>query len=190
VNNLAQNKNSNQNYYITGMIIVAIIVLDQITKYLVKTSMSLYESFNLLGNFFKLTYIENSGMAFGIQLGNKFVFTILSILAVFVVVYYLIQSLKGHLLMSIALSLILGGAIGNLIDRILYGRVVDFLDFEFFDVIIPKFKILFINFPGYQLDRWPIFNIADSSVTCGMVLVAIIVFFIKDKPKQEAVKSI
>jgi signal peptidase II len=129
VTEFIQNKNSRKNYYIISIVIVFIVIIDQITKYLVKISMKLYDSYDLVGNFFKLTYIENPGMAFGIQFENKFLFTTLSILAVFVVVYYLIQSLKGHLLMSIALSLILGGAIGNLIDRIFYGRVVDFFDF-------------------------------------------------------------
>ena len=188
VNDLIQDKKYRKTIYIISIIIAFIIILDQITKYLIKTSMNLYDSIDILGSFFKITYIENSGMAFGIQLGNKFLFTVLSVIAVFVVIYYLIQSFNEHILMTIALSLILGGAIGNLIDRIIFSRVVDFLDFEFFDIIIPKFHLVFINFPGYQLDRWPVFNVADSAVTCGMILIAILVFFIKDRTKQEIVK--
>ena len=182
---LIQNK---KRYYLISGIIILIVVIDQISKYLVKSFIRLNDSYDILGSFFKLTYIENYGMAFGIQLGNRFLFTVLSILAVFIIIYYLIQSLKEQLLMSIALSLILGGAIGNLIDRIWNGRVVDFLDFEFFNINIPRFELLSLDFSGYQLDRWPIFNIADSAVTCGMIMITIIVFIMKDQRKQEIIK--
>ena len=182
---LGQNKK--RGYLISGIVIL-VVIIDQVSKYLVKSFMRLGDSYNIFGNFFKLTYIENYGMAFGIQLGNRFVFSVLSILAVFLIIYYLIQSFKGQLFMSISLSLILGGAIGNLIDRIWNGRVVDFLDFEFFNINIPRFELLSLNFSGYQLDRWPIFNIADSAVTCGMIMVTIVVFTIKDQRKQEIIK--
>ena len=179
---------SKYNYYISGILITMVIIIDQITKYFVKTRMVHSESIPILGDFFRLTYVENRGMAFGIQLGNQFVFQILSIIAVIVVIYYLVLALKeDNILMTIALSLILGGAIGNLVDRIFFGSVVDFLDFEFFNISIPTFKLLFINFPGYYIDRWYVFNLADSAVTCGMILIGIIIFIAKDKTKKEIV---
>ena len=81
--------------------------------------------------------------------------------------------------------MIMGGAIGNLIDRIAVGRVVDFLDVEFFDISLPAFQFLFMNFPGYSLTRWPVFNVADSAVTCGMILIIWYILFQKTPEKQE-----
>jgi signal peptidase II len=167
---------------------VSIVVLDQISKYIIKKTMYLYESFGVIGDFFKITYIENAGMAFGIQMENKVLFTLLSITAALIVLLYLIRLPNERFLFRFALALIMGGAIGNLIDRIIRGRVVDFLDVEFFDISIPAFSLLFINFPGYALTRWPVFNVADSAVTCGMILIAWLVLFQKT-PVSEGVKT-
>jgi signal peptidase II len=169
-------------YVIVGLVVI----LDQLTKYIVKSSMFLYQSENVIGDFFKLTYIENPGMAFGIQFESKVLFTVLSILAAIVVFIYLIRMPHEKLLFRISLALIFGGAIGNLIDRLLYGRVVDFLDVEFFDISIPAFSLLFWDFPGYVMTRWPVFNIADSAVTCGMILLTWLILFQKSAVNQEA----
>ena len=176
-----QDVNKAFSYKLTVFIAALVVLIDQLTKYLTKVYMSLGDSIPVLGNFFRLTYIENPGMAFGIEIGNKVVFTILSIGAAVIVFYYLFKLRHQHLPLQIALSLILGGAIGNLIDRLLYGRVVDFFDVEFFDIHIAPFKILFIEFPGFYMNRWPVFNIADSAVSVGMAIVAYFVFFHKDK---------
>jgi signal peptidase II len=85
--------------------------------------------------------------------------------------------LKQHVVLRFAFALILGGAFGNLIDRFLYGRVVDFLDFEFFDISIPPFSFLFIDFGGYHMTRWPVFNIADIAVTVGMIMIILNAIF-------------
>jgi signal peptidase II len=164
--------------------IAFIVVLDQISKYIIKSSMYLYESIEFIGNFFRITYIENPGMAFGIQMENKLLFTFLSIAAAVIVLVYLIRLPNERFLFRFSLSLIMGGAIGNLIDRIFFGRVVDFLDVEFFDISIPAFNFLFINFPGYALTRWPVFNVADSAVTCGMILISWLILFQKSPLKQ------
>ena len=166
--------------------IALVVILDQISKYIIKSTMYLYESIEFLGDFFKITYIENPGMAFGIQIGSKFWFTFLSIAAAAVVLIYLIRIPNEKFLFRFALALIMGGAIGNLIDRLLAGRVVDFLDVEFFDISLPAFDFLFINFPGYALTRWPVFNIADSAVTCGMILIAWLILSEKS-PMEEGI---
>lgn len=125
----------------------------------------------IFGDFVRLTYIENPGMAFGIDIGGKLFFSLFSILASIGILIYLYRSRNEHVAFRIALALILGGAVGNLIDRVFYGvlfqeaplfygKVVDFLDADFFNV----------NLFGYQLSRWPVFNIADASVTCGVIL--------------------
>jgi len=154
------------------IIITLILILDQVTKYLARIFLQPVYSVSILGDFFRLTYVENPGIAFGLRIDNKVLFTILSIVAVLVIFYYLFQ-LKNHSFLRFSFALILGGAFGNLIDRFLYGRVVDFLDFEFFDVHISPFSFLFFDFSGYHMDRWPVFNVADIAVTVGMILIVI-----------------
>jgi signal peptidase II len=166
--------------YITA----AIIVLDQVTKFLVKSSMHLNESIPIISNYLRLTYIENTGMAFGIQFGENIFFTIFAIIASIMIFVYLLKMKGEHWIARLAVAIILGGAIGNLTDRIIRGGVVDFIDCEFFDIHIPAFKLLFINFPGYGLDRWPVYNIADAAVTVGMVLLLIFVLWY-DKKEDE-----
>ena len=168
-------------------IIAAIVILDQVTKYLVKSYMSLYDSTSLIGDFLRFTYIENPGMAFGIQFQNKFWFTFLSIIAAIIVIFYLFRMPNERFIFRFSLAMILGGAIGNLIDRLAYGRVVDFIDVEFFDISLPSFSFLFVNFPGYYMTRWPVFNIADSAVTCGMILLTWMVFTQKTHLNEEVV---
>ena len=166
-------------------LIIFIVILDQISKYVVKQYIQLYESSRIMGDFFRLTYIENPGMAFGIQFENRILFTILSVVAAGIVLLYLLRMNKENFIFRCALALILGGAIGNLIDRLTVGRVVDFLDVEFFDISLPAFNFLFFNFPGYSMTRWPVFNIADSAVTCGMLLLTYIIFTQKPVTKRE-----
>lgn len=159
-----------------------IIISDQLTKLMVKgisipalgvsfPGLQLGSSRPIIGDLLRLTYIENPGMAFGIDIGGKLFFSIFSILASLGILLYLYKARNENLAFRIALAMILGGAVGNLIDRVFYGvlfgegslfygRVVDFIDADFFN----------INFIGYHMNRWPVFNIADASVTCGVIL--------------------
>lgn len=154
-----------------GLIIFLVFILDQVTKYITKTSMSLGQSFPVLGDLFRITYVENPEMAFSVRIGNSSLFMGLSIFAMILVFYYLYRLRNDGWVLQSALSLITAGAIGNIVDRVLYGRVIDFLDFEFFDVAIPAFQFLVVNFPGYSMTRWPVFNVADSAVTVGMFFI-------------------
>ena len=124
------------------LIILGILGLDQLTKYLTKTSLQLGESIHILGNFFRLTYVENPGMAFGLQIENNVVFLLLSVIAAALVFYYLYKLRNESWPLQIAISMIAAGAIGNLADRFIRGSVVDFMDFEFFDINIPAFQPL------------------------------------------------
>lgn len=164
--------------YVTG----CIIVLDQITKMLVKgfsipaldiyhPGMPLGSSIPILGDFFRLTFIENPGMAFGIDIGGKLFLTLFSLVASIGIFWYIWKVREESLAIRLPLAMILGGAIGNLIDRVFYGvifgegplfygKVVDFLDFDFFN----------ISFMSYQIHRWPVFNVADASVSIGVVI--------------------
>jgi signal peptidase II len=159
---------------------LAVLVLDQVSKLVVRSTMSLHESIPVLGNFFKLTYIENAGMAFGISISNNTFFTMFAVVASITILVYLFKMKGDQLAARLALAIILGGAIGNLTDRIIRGSVVDFFDFEFFNIHIPAFKLLFFNFPGYSLTRWPVFNVADMAVSIGMLILLVFVAFEKE----------
>ncbi len=164
---------------------VAIVLADQVSKLLVKglslpalgiswQGIPYGASRPIIGDFFRLTYIENPGMAFGIDVGGKLFFSLFSLAASIAIIAYLYTARKEPLGFRISLAMILGGAVGNLIDRLFYGvlygdgplfygRVVDFLDVDFFNV----------NILGYHMSRWPVFNIADSAVTIGVLLLLI-----------------
>jgi len=161
-----------------------VVLIDQITKFIVKggtipllnlhhQGMDYGSSINVIGDFFKITFVENPGLAFGIDVNetSKLFLSIFTLLATIGIYYYLYKSKNEKLIVRIALALILGGAIGNLIDRtfygvfygyapIFYGKVVDFFNFDFFDFTIFN----------HTYERFPIFNIADSSVTIGVIL--------------------
>lgn len=170
------------------VISAVILFLDQFTKFLAKNWLVLGESIEVLGETVRLTFIYNHGMAFGIQVSNKLLFTVISIFAAVIIVYYLYKMRNEHLLIKLPLAVILGGAIGNLIDRIFYGKVVDFIDIDIPDLMFSAKKILFINFPGFELRRWPIFNVADIAVTCGMIFLIFLILFKKDQPLEQAVE--
>ncbi len=153
--------------FITALIITA----DQISKSLIKSTMTLYDVIPVIPGFFQLNYITNKGMAFGINLpvGISF-FSGISLIITCFLVWILWCERKNNLLMRISLALILGGAIGNLIDRILFGEVVDFFDFMIGDF------------------HWYIFNIADSAVTVGIIFMLLYSFLFK--PKVQPTHSI
>ena len=139
------------------LFVSAILVLaDQISKTIVVKTMSLYESIPVIQNFFHFTYITNDGMAFGINFPfGYYIFTSVSILLTLFLFWYLWSVRTHSIVIRLGISFIIAGAIGNLIDRIFLGAVIDFLDF------------MIGNF------HWYVFNLADSYVTVGMVLVLI-----------------
>jgi signal peptidase II len=164
---------------------VAIVLGDQFSKLLVKgigipslgiswPGLPYGTSRPVLGNLLRLTYIENPGMAFGIDVGGKPWFALFSVIASAAIVWYLHRMRSERLGFRVALAMILGGAVGNLIDRVfygvlfdtaplLYGRVVDFIDVDFFDITVW----------GYHISRWPVFNIADACVTLGVIMLLV-----------------
>ena len=131
------------------------LVIDQASKYLITSTMSLYDSEPVLGNFFRLTYIHNPGAAFGLNIGSPMIHTIVSIIALAILVYLFWTMPRENRLLRFALTLVLGGALGNIIDRLHLGAVIDFFDFGIGDL------------------RWPIFNFADSFLTVGVFLLAL-----------------
>ena len=137
--------------YLYGLIAV-VIALDQWSKWVIKTSFNLYQSKPIIQDYIHFTYVTNEGMAFGLSFpGGKHILLVMTILLTGFIIGLLWKEREGHSLVKYGLALILSGAIGNLIDRMLFGKVVDFLD-----VMIGDF-------------HWYIFNVADSAVTIGMV---------------------
>jgi len=132
------------------VIAAVVLILDQVIKFIVQTKMIPGHTLPVWENIFHITYVQNTGAAFGIMAGRNFLFVIISLLAI-VLVVFLSRDAGKTLLLKIAWGLILGGIIGNLIDRVRLGYVVDFLDFQV----------------------WPVFNVADSGITVGAILLII-----------------
>lgn len=131
-----------------------VLILDQATKWVASARLDLGRPVTLLGDVVRLTLVHNTGAAFGLFPGSRVPFIIISCLAIGVVFYlFLRQSYRG-LANRILLGCILGGAVGNLVDRVRLGWVVDFIDV------------------GIGSARWPVFNVADSAVTLGVVFLA------------------
>jgi signal peptidase II len=167
-------QSSGRNYHLIAWPAIAIICLDQISKLAVVNSLRLHESLPVIDGFFNLAHIRNRGMVFGLmnRPGFDFAFyflVIASLTAVVIIMIWLFRLKRNDRYLTLGLSLILGGALGNLIDRIRLGEVVDFLDF----------------FVGSY--HWHTFNIADSAITVGTFLVAIILVF-KSKKENQMVK--
>ena len=153
-----------KDHSIIGLIVI-IVALDQWSKWAIKTSFQLYETKPVIQDFFHFTYVTNDGMAFGLSLpGGQVTLTILSIIMTFVLGYFFWLERNSHLIMKLSLSLIISGALGNLIDRILAGKVIDFIH---------------IKIGSYW--EWYIFNIADTSVSIGMVLFIFHSFYLQEK---------
>lgn len=146
------------------IVTAVVLVLDQITKLRIAGSMALHESRSVLGDFFQLTYVHNDGAAFGLDLGGRWAFIVVTILvSAFIVLYY--ARSERTPMARWALALILGGALGNLVDRIRLGEVIDFLH---------------VSVAGFS---WPIFNVADIGVSVGVGLLALHLFR-KENPED------
>ncbi|MBE0645041.1 MAG: signal peptidase II [Bacteroidetes bacterium] len=164
---------------------LGILFADQLTKLIVKgitipalgiaiEGMRYGESIPVIGDWLKITYIENPNMAFGLNVGGKLFLVLFSLVASIGIVYYLYRHRNGKFLLRLSLAMILAGALGNLIDRtfyglisdtapLFYGNVVDFLDLDLFT----------IQLGGSAFKFWPIFNIADAAVSVGVVMLLI-----------------
>ncbi len=151
-----------------SFIIFIIVVADQISKYITIQYLKPLKTVPLLEGVLSLSYVENRGAAFGILQNQRWFLIILPILIVTVIVIYLVMHRKESLLTRICLAVILGGAIGNLIDRIFLGYVVD------------MFQVTFIEFP--------VFNVADMAVVCGTIILAVQLLFL-DKHGNESNRS-
>lgn len=134
------------------LVFILTVLADQVSKALVQRTLHLRESVQIIGSFLKFTYILNPNGAFGLPIGGKSFFIVFSVIAGLFILYYLFVLPREKTWSKGALALILGGAVGNLIDRFRFGEVIDFIDV------------------GVRSTRWPVFNVADSGVTVGVIL--------------------
>ena len=150
-----------------GVLVLFVLFLDRWTKWLIVSRMLLNQTISVIDDFFSITYVRNTGVAFGIldPVQSSLKSSILAVLTVAAIIAVLVYSWRtpaSNKLLQVGLSLILAGALGNLYDRVNYGFVVDFIE---------------VYFRNY---RWPSFNIADSAITTGVALLALELFR-KDK---------
>ena len=132
-----------------------VIFLDQLTKFLVRANFQLGESVPVIKNIFHFTYVTNTGSAFGLFKSLNWFFMLFSIIVIIAIFYYLRKKIKeNEKLLQLAVGLLLGGTVGNLLDRISIGAVTDFIDFRI----------------------WPVFNIADSAVSASVALLIILLW--------------
>ena len=140
------------------------VILDQLTKAIVVSQMALYEEVPFLPGLIRFYHTRNTGAAFSMFSDNRWVFMVFSVIAMMIMTYLLVKFHGRHWLLSVSLAAVLGGGIGNMIDRVLSGYVVDFLDFQFM--------------------KFAVFNVADIFVTCGSVALAVYILFIEPKVEK------
>ncbi len=155
----ARCKNNLIAYVILLVISAALVVLDQISKYLIVLYLPKEEQIKVIPYLFNFTYVENKGAAWGMMANSRWIFIIVSAAAVIVLAALLLYFAKSKKFFVASLVLIFAGGIGNMIDRIANGYVVDFIQFAFFQ-------------------SFPVFNVADSYVTVGGFMLIIYVLFI------------
>jgi len=136
-----------------------VVIIDQITKALIRGNLRLHESVPDDG-FFRFTYTTNTGAVFGVFSDQTFIMTIASFVGVGILLYFYHSHSGSERLVRLSLGLLLGGAIGNLVDRIWLGKVTDFID----------------------VGPWPIFNLADSAIVTGIAILVVVFLFEKEKP--------
>lgn len=150
-------KNKEKIYSISAIIIM----LDQMIKLLIKSKMTLTEEITIIPNFFSLYYVENTGAAFSILTNKTLLLVLIAIACLVLLDCYITKLLKISKLEIISYGLVIGGIVGNLIDRLLYESVIDYLSFTIFNY------------------NFPVFNLADIAITCGIFL--LLYYYIKEE---------
>ena len=141
-----------------GIITIICILIDIITKIIITNTLNLYESIEIINNFFSITYVRNYGAAWNILSGSRFLLIFIGIVALILIYKYFIKDERISKLETLTYGLLLGGIIGNLIDRIVFGYVIDFLDFLIFNY------------------NFPVFNMADTFIVISVFLILIDTF--------------
>lgn len=149
---------------VLGIVIVA---LDQLTKWLISSRMEMFAEIPVISGFFSLQYVHNPGAAFGMLANQRWLFVAIGLIAAGAIIYYSRQTEAKQGVMPWALGLLLGGTVGNMIDRMLTGEVIDFFLFYWKDY------------------RFPNFNVADIAINVGVGLFILHLIFTGEKSKRE-----
>lgn len=150
------------------LISILVVILDQTTKLLILNNFAEGDAVSIIGDLVYFRFVYNEGGAMGTSLGPSWLYTILTLAALALIIRYFIKDKSDGSSIKMPLTLIFGGAVGNLIDRIRLGKVVDFIDIDIPDI------------PFLGITRWWTFNVADAAITCGLV-VFVIGFFLRSK---------
>ncbi len=155
-------------YSVVCIIAVIVLAFDQLTKWYIRQTVSLYESIAVIDSLFHITHVRNSGGAFSLLANSSDAvrlpfFLLVSVIAIAVLLFFVRRVRPEQHVLLLALALILGGALGNLVDRIVYGQVTDFLDFH------------------WRSYYWPAFNVADSCITTGMLILLFHSLLVRDE---------
>ncbi len=153
---------------ILASIIGLVVLFDQITKIWAASSLIEGMANPIWGEFLQFKLVYNLGGALGTNIGGTLFYLVSSSLILLIVIYFT-YSYRNYKVIAISLAVISGGAIGNIIDRFRLGKVIDFIDVDFFD----------ISLFGNSIERWWIFNIADAAISVGVVFLLIYIFFSK-----------
>ncbi len=157
-------------FYATAVLIV---ICDQVSKYVVGSRLHPGDpSIPVFGKYLVLTHLNNRGGAFSLLQTTPAIFVVIAVLAIWALLYAYYRSSRSDLIVSGAIALALGGAVGNLIDRIRYGFVIDFFDIQ----------------NGRGTNLWPVFNVADSAITVG-IIVLFWHFIFRRAPQKEPVSE-
>ena len=132
------------------------LVIDQVIKIIISCNMKIADSINIITNFFRITYLQNTGAAWSILSGNKIVLILITLIALFLIYYFLLKNKNLKNIEYILYGVLIGGILGNLIDRVRFGYVIDYLDF---------------NFGNY---RYPVFNFADICIVVSIVIMVLL----------------
>jgi signal peptidase II len=159
-------------YYVVTL---AVLVLDHLTKWIVHTQMDLHQAIEIIPGFLRLSYVQNSGVAFGLfadirSLWKPYILAAMAVVAVVVIVIYSSRMPSNRVLLQLALAVTMGGILGNFTDRIMRGFVVDFIEFHYREAFY-----------------WPTFNVADSAITIGIAL--LLIDTVKNPELEEELQS-
>lgn len=145
------------------LLVCLFVIFDQLVKFIVRKNMMVGDSIDVIGRIFSITYVRNSGAAFGSLMGKSIILKFAPIVLVILMIVLLEKYINSHILFTLSMIFIISGGIGNLIDRWVLGYVTDMFDFHF----------------------WPVFNVADIFVVVGcIILIAFVMFFDKEKEKE------
>ncbi|UCE64986.1 MAG: signal peptidase II [Candidatus Zixiibacteriota bacterium] len=158
------------------LIAAFVTIADQVSKSLIQIFLYEGDKISVIGDLLYFRLIYNAGGAMGTSIGPSWVYLILTVVALVIIIRYLIMTPEAGWHIKTALAMILGGAVGNLIDRVIYGKVIDFIDMDFPDI------------PFLYIRRWFTYNVADAAITIGLFVFVIGVLF-KKKDKYAPIED-